>query len=916
MIHNRIIIIDGNSLVNRAFFAMPPLTNREGVPTNAVYGFMSMLFKLIEQYDPEYLTVAFDMKAPTFRHQAYDGYKATRKGMPEELAVQMPILKEFLDALGIHRTELEGYEADDLIGTIARVGSEAKMEVLIVTGDKDSLQLVDSYTRVLMTKKGISQMKTYDPRAVEEEFGLTPSQIVDLKGLSGDTSDNIPGIPGVGPKTAVKLLEAYGTVEGVLAHMAEIEGKRLKELVHQFADQAVLSKRLATIMVHVPVDFNMEEFAFGGTDHSKAIALFKDYQLNSLLKGLKFFENRPVVTDVEGLPLLDDTTSAELTEVEKTLGTVTQERLSRLVPESCEHMVSMFKGQTIGIQTVYEKRDLRGDLILCTAICTGSGETHVLSVGRDTKALTCLAALYGSPEVLKVAHDAKREMLIARTMGVEPKGFVFDTMIAAYLLEPERSKYLLSDLCMQYETSITPMELEEIQGKGAKQLSLPMIPEAELERFAADAAKGALELSHTLGVKMEEANVKELFERVEMPLVDVLADIEFIGFTIDQEELSRIDVELTTKIAEIEGDIYAYAGGPFNIQSPKQLGEVLFERLELPTQKKTKTGYSTNHDTLQKLENMHPIIPHIMEYRTYSKLKSTYIDGLRAVLNPITGRVHTSLNQTVAATGRLSSTEPNLQNIPVRLAIGRKLRKMFIAKEGCQLVDADYSQIELRILAHLSMDGQLAKAYKEGIDVHTLTASQVFDIPVAEVTSLERSRAKEVNFGIVYGMSDFGLSENLGITRKEAKRYIENYFIKYPNVKGFMDGIIEGCRENGFVTTILNRRRYLPDIGHKNFMLRSLAERMAMNTPIQGSAADIIKLAMIKVHSGLKTENLKSQLILQVHDELIVECYPDEIEAVKRIVKSGMEDALVGFAEFTIPLTVEMHEGRTWYDAK
>lgn len=887
----KIMIIDGNSLMNRAFFALPPLTNKDGVPTNAIHGFLSMIYKMMETYEPEYMSVAFDLKGPTFRHEAYDQYKGTRKGMPEELRVQVPILKEILDALKIHRMELEGFEADDLIGTISKRCGEGGLKVLIVTGDKDALQLVDDKIEVLFTKKGISLIEKYDVAKVFEEYHLTPLQLIDFKGLSGDASDNIPGIPGVGPKTAIKLLETFKSVEAVIENLEEIDNKRIRGLVETHANQALMSKALARIETGVPVTFELSEFAVEEPKIEEARALFSLYELKSLMGRLK---SEATTAEAE--------TSSEAAEA---VVWIEDERaLSGLLK-------AVKAAGQVAVYSLVEKIHVRDIRLAGLGIAVKDKACFIPETEPHKLASEFLKAIGPEVEIEKWSYDLKREYLLSYQLGYKLENGSFDIAIARYLIDPSRSNEKLSALAFE-RLKMNLAEEEAVFGKGAKAVSVFEADKQASALFAQNSARAIYDLALQMKDEIESENMSELFNNVEMPLVEVLANMEFEGFNVDLKELDDMDLLLTDKLGTLETEIYELAGETFNIQSPKQLGEILFDRLGLPAQKKTKTGYSTSHDVLEKLEKHHPIIALIMEYRIYSKLKSTYIDGLRQVVNPVTGKIHSSLNQTVAVTGRLSSTEPNLQNIPVRLPLGRRLRKVFIPSLKHTLLDADYSQIELRILAHFAKDEHLIHAFKNNLDIHTQTAAQVFDLDPEAVTSLERSRAKEVNFGIVYGMSDYGLSENLGISRKEAKLYIDQYFAKYPNVKMYLDDTIEQCRTHGYVTTILNRKRYVPDIHSKNFNLRSFAERTAMNTPIQGSAADIIKIAMVKVYQDLKKGGYKSKLILQVHDELLIDCVPEELEDVKRLLKGDMENAI----QLEVPIEVDMKSGSNWYETK
>lgn len=888
---DKVLIIDGNSLINRAFYAIRHLTNKEGTPTNGVYGFLNMLFGMIDEYDPKYVSVAFDLKGPTFRHLEYSEYKGTRKGMPDELKVQMPMLKEILDKLGIHRAELQGFEADDLIGTMATICSKNGLEVYVLTGDKDALQLANENTTVLITKKGISNMTHYTPEKVYEDFELTPMQIIDYKGLSGDASDNIPGIPSIGPKTATKLLKEFETVENLIANYEQVSNKRIRGLIEEYSQQALLSKKLATIIVDVPIELELSELEMKEKDVEGLIELYVKY-------GFTSFENRLK----KDLDMIEEVLPTE--EIHMDLNLISD------IESLNTYIETIRKVDEIAFKTFYDKVNIRVDNAIGVAFSNGEEQTFVCLEDKDLM-MNTLKEVFENEDIKKITFEAKKEFLIMLRYGIELKGLIFDGYIADYLVEPARSKYDVSSLLLEHLT-ISIKSTEDLLGKGVKKKKYADLEIDELANYGVRLIKGIYDIRKPISEKLEEYELVKLYEEVELRLIEVLASTEFEGFTLDMEVLETLDAELTEKIADITKEIYTFSGDEFNINSPKQLGVILFEKLELPVIKKTKTGYSTAHDILEKLVDSHPIVPLIMEYRTYSKLKSTYIDGLRAVVNPITGKVHSSLNQTVAITGRLSSTDPNMQNIPIRIPLGRMIRKIFIASGENTLVDADYSQIELRILAHMSSDPNLLKAFNEGIDIHTLTASQVFEVEVEDVTPTERSRAKAVNFGIIYGMSDFGLSENLHITRKMAKEYIEQYFAKYPSVKGYMDSEIAKCRDNGYVLTLLNRRRYIPEINHKNFNLRSFAERTAMNTPIQGTAADIIKIAMIDVYHELKKQGLKSKLILQVHDELIIDTHQDEIEKVQEIMLRCMEEAL----EISVPLSVGMSTAKSWYDSK
>ncbi len=874
-----IVIVDGNSLINRAYFAMSELKNSKGIYTGGVHGLTSMVFNLIENFNPTHFCVAFDMKGPTFRHLTYDAYKGTRKGMPNELAMQMPIVKEILDTLNIARVELQGYEADDLIGTIAKQCVDHGMEVNVITGDKDALQLVAFGAKVHITKKGISQLKLYADADVMEDLGVHANQVIDYKGLSGDASDNIPGVPSIGPKTASKLLETFGTVENLLVNIDQVENKRIRGLLVEYAEQALLSKRLATIFTEVPIEIDFGHLIVQEPNLDEAVKAFKYYELTSLLNKLKI------------------TVKSETPEVSLPWLEMDCQTLNEQLKQTLEFTFKLYYDVS--------------NIVTHKLIGAGFYFNEQAVITHDVDNLMRLKGVFENEKISKSGYSMKEDYLYLMGVGIDLNGVVFDGFIAAYLIDPARKNYDLAEVVFEYHSNKI-VSTEDILGKGVKKLTYGEVDTERLDKCIVSQLCGLFELKKHFDTLLVAQNLKNLFDEVEMPLIKILADIEFTGFRVDNEQIDQIDAQLVEKIKEIETSIFQMSDETFNINSPKQLGVILFEKLSLPSGKKTKTGYSTGIDVLEKLIDKHPIVREIIEYRMYTKLKSTYIDGLRLVMDPNEARVHTSLNQTIAVTGRLSSTEPNLQNIPIKLPYGRKIRKFFIADPGCVLLDADYSQIELRVLAHLSEDPKLIEAFSKNIDIHTLTASQVFKIPVSEVTTLQRSRAKEVNFGIVYGMGDFGLSESLNISRKEAKLYIENYFISYPRVQGFMEEIIEACKENGYVETILNRKRTIADINASNFMVRSAAERTARNTPIQGSAADIIKLAMIKTFETLKQNGLKSKLILQVHDELILNVPLDELEVVKPILKYCMEECY----ELSVPLKVDMNTGDSWYDAK
>lgn len=859
----RVMIIDGNSLMHRAFYALPMLTNKKGVPTNAVYGFTNMLLRLIEDYKPDYLGVAFDKKGPTFRHEAYTEYKATRQKTPEELIPQFDLLKKMLQLMGIAIYEVEGYEADDILGTFARMARERGWEAYLVTGDRDALQLVSPEVRVIMTKKGISDVRVFDVEGIKNEYGLTPAQIIDLKALMGDSSDNIPGVPGIGEKTALKLLHQYHTVEQVLDNADKISGQKLKEALIKYREQAMLSKRLATIMQDAPVDIKLEDCCYEIPHSRELLEFLEELEFHSIIEklGIQPESRVSVKTSVREKNVIEVNTGEELRQqVENLIKSI---RLAILVTDGCVTIADN-PGRVYRIKV---KNDL-------------------LSQGLNLQDIFIeLKPILERQEVRKIVYDGKRLILEAYRYGICVEGLEFDVFIAAYLLDPAKNRYDLSQLLYEY---------------------------ADLDVDEADAADLYLLADH-MRDKLKETEMLCLYEEIEHPLINVLADMEITGFKVDKRMLEQLGEEFSAELSSLTREIYALAGEEFNINSPRQLGSVLFEKLGLPVIKKSKTGYSTDIEVLEQLRPYHELVEKIIEYRQVMKLKSTYIDGLLSVIDPRDGRIHSSFNQTVTATGRISSAEPNLQNIPVKLEMGRRIRKVFVASgEDYVLVDADYSQIELRVLAHMSGDPTFIDAFKNNQDIHMRTASEIFGVPIDKVTPEQRSSAKAVNFGIVYGISDYGLAKSLGISRRQAREYIDSYFARYPKVKEYMERIVEIAKKQGYVTTLMNRRRYLPELKSRNFNIRSQGERLAMNTPIQGSAADIIKKAMNDVYAELKRRNLKSKLILQVHDELIIDTYRPELEEVKDLVVRCMENAV----KLSVPLVVDVGVGRSWYDAK
>lgn len=880
---NRIVVIDGNSLINRAFYALPPLMNKEGLYTNAVYGFANMLNKIVEEYAPKYLTVAFDKKAPTFRHKEYTEYKAGRKKMPIELAQQMPLLKELLDYMNISHIELDGFEADDLIGTIVKRAEQDDIEPVVITGDKDALQLASDKTQIIITKKGISEFEAYDQNAFEEKYGITPNQFIDLKGLMGDQSDNIPGVPGIGEKTGLKLIQAFGSIQNLIENVHEIKSVKQREKIEENAHLAIMSRQLAEINVNVPVDIVFEEYTFNRPDTEKLVAFYNRLEFYSLISKIKKSEGQ---SEEAGTVSLDHITTHMITTKDDL------EKIKKILKPNDEVILKIFSDMS-HIRT----SNISG---LCILV-----KDQYLYFQLDN-ILDEVIALFNDYNFKISGHDIKNEIFVLLNLGINHFSISFDTAIAQYLIQPERRNYYLKDLVLEYFNIVMEDNTEN------NQLEFFSDPHQDNSNIGLQWCKVTADICEILKEKINNEDMTDLYYDIELPLVEVLAQMEFDGFQIDKETLTITGSRLTEEIEKLSGKIYELAGEQFNINSPKQLGPILFEKLELPFAKKTKTGYSTSVDILEKLKDKHEIIPYIMEYRTLNKLKTTYIDGLLPLINPQTQKIHAHFNQTVTTTGRISCTEPNLQNIPIKQEAGRLLRKAFIAEDDYMLMGADYSQIELRILAHLSNDPTLIDAFMTDQDIHTITASKVFNIDADDVTSLQRSNAKAVNFGVIYGMSDYGLSENLQITRKQAAEYIDEYFKKYATVKEYMDNMIKTCKEKGYVTTIMNRKRHVPEITSRNFNVRSFGERLAMNTPIQGSAADLIKIAMINVSKALKEKKMKSRLILQVHDELILNVHKTEVEEIKTMLIDKMENAYT----LRVPLKVDLNIGSNWYDLK
>lgn len=880
---SKLVLVDGHSILNRAFYGVPDLTNAAGLHTNAIYGFLNILFKILDEESPDYLTVAFDVKAPTFRHEMFKEYKGTRKPMPEELREQVPVMKEVLQAMGIRIIEQAGYEADDLLGTIAKRAEAEGIDVSLVSGDRDLLQIATDRIRIRIpkTKGGRTEIENYYAADVEAKYQVNPVQFIDLKALMGDTADNIPGVPKVGEKTATDLMVQFGSLDGIYEHIDEVTKKSIKESLIQNKDLAYLSRELATIKIDSPLTYTLEEARVGNFFNEASYVLFKKLEFKNLLnkfeKGVSNEEISASFHLVENLAEAEALFTGVLSDKDRQIGL-------KVVKEAGRH------GELLGVALHLPEE----------------GSFLVLKQGFLTEDyLKEKVALLGAQCRIATA-DIKSEYAYLQAQDTDR---FFDVILAAYLLNPLKNDYTVEDIANEYLNLMLP-EKGQAFGRLSFKDALNEKPE-EFLKYCCFEAYVCAQAAVCLQQKLEETQMDRLMCEIEMPLTLVLFSMEEEGIRVNPEALKDYGEALSGKITELEQEIYSEAGCEFNINSPKQLGEILFEKMGLPGGKKTKTGYSTAADVLEKLSGEYPVVKHILEYRGLTKLKSTYADGLAAYIED-ENRIHSTFNQTITATGRISSTEPNLQNIPIRMELGRQIRKVFIPKDGYCFMDADYSQIELRVLASMSGDERLIEAYRSHADIHRTTASQVFHIPFEEVTDLQRRNAKAVNFGIVYGISSFGLSEDLSISRKEAAAYIEQYFETYPQVKQFIDSLVKDAKKNGYAVTLYGRRRPVPELFSSNFMQRSFGERVAMNSPIQGTAADIIKIAMIRVFERLKKEGLKSKLILQVHDELLIETALEEEEQVRMI----LEEEMVHASSLAVELEIDLHVGNNWYEAK
>lgn len=878
---SKLVLIDGHSILNRAFYGVPQLTNSEGLHTNAVYGFLNIMFKILEEEEADHLAVAFDLAEPTFRHKMYDGYKGTRKPMPQELVEQVPLMKDVLKSMGIPIMTLTGYEADDILGTLAKKNAAAGVEVCVVSGDRDLLQLADDHIKIRIprTSKGTTQVKDYYPADVKAEYQVTPTEFIDVKALMGDQSDNIPGVPSIGEKTATNLIAAYGSIENAYAHLSEIKPPRAQKALGEHYDMAQMSKELATICIDCPIEFSYEDMEIGNLYTQEAFEYMKRLEFKSM------------AARFDGAAMSG---SGGRARVEEHFRVITDFSEAEAVFERAG------KAAGLGFQLIAEQGQVYG-----AALCFGEEDCYAIVAGGF------LTGEYLAGKMERLVKDGATLDLKAQLpyMDLEEDCQVWDAGVAGYLLNPLKDTYNYDDLARDY-LGLTVPSREELLGK--KAMVGQMLLDGDEKAGVCVCYMGyiAWRSMEVLERKLREMEMWRLFTEVEMPLIYSLYHMERAGIRVEKERLKEYGDNLKVQINALEKEIHQLAGVEFNINSPKQLGEILFEKMELPHGKKTKTGYSTAADVLEKLAPDYPVIRKILDYRQLTKLNSTYAEGLYGFIRE-DGRIHGKFNQTITATGRISSTEPNLQNIPVRMELGRQIRKIFVPEEGYTFVDADYSQIELRVLAHMSGDERLIDAYRQAQDIHAITASQVFHIPLDEVTPLQRRNAKAVNFGIVYGISAFGLSEDLSISRQEAVEYIEKYFQTYPGVKAFLDKQVEDGKKNGYVLTMFNRRRPIPELKSGNYAQRSFGERVAMNSPIQGTAADIIKIAMIRVWKELRRAGLASRLILQVHDELVIETRREETEQVSRI----LEESMKGAAQLAVPLEVDLHTGENWYEA-
>ncbi len=899
----KLVLIDGNSILNRAFYGImgsKMLQSKDGTPTNAVYGFLAILFKILEDIKPEYLVVAFDLKGPTKRHEMYDGYKANRKGMPDELACQMPIIKEILRAMKIDIVEKQGYEGDDILGTLSVYGEKQGLDVTILSGDRDTFQLAtDKVTiRIPRTKMGKTEVEDFNKAKVEEIYNLEPKQLIEVKGLQGDTSDNIPGVPGIGEKTALKLIQEYKNIENLYKLLEEgkaedVKGKTRERIIEN-KDLAFLSKELGTININAPIEENLEEFKVEEWDKPKVLKLFKELNFN------RYIERFNLASEDE----IEPEEVVEKYEVQE----IDIDKAKEMILKTKE-LFYHFSTKEVNKPECIIKKEFESFSFY------NKEENKAYFVKLSEDSYNALKEIFEDKAIKKYGYKTSEDYILLKQRGILPQNIIYDAEVAVYDLDPSNMKYRMQDVAYQYLDFNMDEYLNGLGIKKQEQINLfeENADNDEYERYLNTLYCYLIQkLYEKTTEELERLEETDLFNNIEMPLVEVLSEMQYEGIQIDKDELEEFGVTLKQNIEELTQEIYTLSGTEFNINSPKQLGEVLFEKLELPVIKKTKTGYSTDVDVLEKLKKEHPVIEKILEYRSLTKLNSTYVEGLKPYINPVTGRIHSYFHQTITATGRISSTEPNLQNIPTRIELGKQLRRAFKPKEGYLFIDADYSQIELRVLAHISNDEHMIEAFNNNEDIHKQAAASVFKVPINEVSKEQRTHAKAVNFGIVYGISDFGLGEQIGVSRKKAKEYIDQYLEKYSGIKQFMSDIVEEAKEKGYVETLFKRRRYIPELKSKNFNIRQFGARAAMNTPIQGTAADIMKIAMIDVFNKLKERKLKSKLILQIHDELLIETKEEEKEEVKNILKTSMENAI----KLKVPLRADVSEAYNWYDLK
>ena len=901
---DKFVLVDGNSIMNRAFYGImgsKMLTTKDGKYTNAVYGFLAILFKLLDDIQPQYMAVAFDLKAPTARHKMYEGYKANRHGMPDELAEQMPIIKEVLRAMNIDIIEMEGYEADDILGTLSCYGEAQNLNVTILSGDRDTFQLAtDRVTiRIPHTKGGKTETDEYNREKIIEKYGLEPKQLIEVKGLQGDASDNIPGVPGVGEKTALKLVQKYGSIENLYKKIEEgqddLKGKQREKIVEN-KELAELSRTLGTINTKVPIKDDLTDLKVEEWDKEKVLELFKNLNFNRYIDRFNLIEN----TENENKQEIKELYKSVEKSIKDIIGMIKnkQKMTFNVVTRNIENQSKIIKEKIIGM-SVYNDEN-----------------KEVYYVNLENNEIQEFKEIFEEEKIKKIGIDLSKTYILLKQENINIKGLYYDIAIASYIINPTNNKLKIEDL-IQNDLEI---DIETFIGKEETQAQMTLFEVQEEDNKQAEIQKEKSNLyAYSIGEikgktekELEEIECLDLFYNIDMPTIEVLSNMQWNGMYVDKTELEQFGKELTNKLDVITKIIYEMAGEEFNINSTKQLGEILFEKMKLPVIKKTKSGYSTDVDVLEKLKKEDPIIEQILEYRQLMKLNSTYVEGLKQYINPETKRIHSFFHQTITATGRISSTEPNLQNIPTRFELGKRVRKVFKPQEGCVYIDADYSQIELRVLASISEDSHMIEAFKEGQDIHKQAASKVFKTPIDEVTKEQRSNAKAVNFGIVYGISDFGLGEQLGIGRKQAKKYIDEYLTQYSGINQFMDNIKEEAKEKGYVKTLFNRRRYIPELKSNNYMVRQFGARAAMNTPIQGTAADIMKIAMLKVFKEIEKRGLKSKIVLQVHDEMMLEVPIGEQQEIQEIMKNCMESA----ADLKVPLVAEISEANNWYDCK